>query len=147
MKPIFRTRARGGTVSKAYLILSVAGIADAIYHAYDELTYTFNSCNINSKLSCGGVFESGHTSIFGVPFYVTGLIWFPLALAIGLYFTQVKRTDINGKVLVPFLMIGNLFTIYLWYVELGVIGIICPVCVSLYIINYVMTGLAAKTLV
>lgn len=150
MKPIFRARTRVGNASKAYLLLSVLGIAVAIYHAYDELTQNFNSCNISSQFSCGGVFETGHTSIFGVPFYVTGLVWFPLALLLGLYFTVVKKSDINGKIFVPFLMIGNLFTIYLWYVDIAIVWpavhAVCPVCVSLYIINYAMTILAAKSL-
>jgi uncharacterized membrane protein len=44
------------------------------------------------------------------------------------------------SVLMLFLMIGNLFTVYLWYLELGVIHLICPVCVSLYVVNYALTG-------
>lgn len=54
---------------------------------------------------------------------------------------------LNGVILLPFLMIGNIFTIYLWYLELGVIGIICPVCVSMYVINYAMTALALRVVV
>jgi len=135
-------------ISKVYIVLAGLGIADAIYHSYDELTQNFTSCNINSRVSCEGVFESGHTSVFGIPFYVLGLVWFPLALILGIFAVQeVKtRTTLNPVVLLPFLMVGNIFTIYLWYIELGVIGIICPVCVSLYVINYAMTGLVAKTL-
>ena len=135
--------------AKAYLILAGIGIAVAIYHSYDELTQNFNSCNLSSTVSCEGVFESGYTSIFGVPFYVLGLMWFPLALMLG--FFAVKKvyttTRLNAMILLPFLMIGNLFTLYLWYLELGVIGIICPVCVSLYIINYALTALAVKALI
>ncbi len=36
-------------------------------------------------------------------------------------------------------MIGNIFTAYLWYLELVVIRIICPLCVSLYAVNYALT--------
>ena len=45
----------------------------------------------------------------------------------------------KGEVILPVLMIGNVFTIYLWYLELVRIGSICPVCVTMYIINYAMT--------
>ncbi len=132
----------------AFISLSAVGIADAIYHSVEEITQSFNSCNINSQVSCGSVFESGHTSLFGVPFYVLGLIWFPLALVLGILTLEHagNRSMLNGYILFPFLMIGNLFTIYLWYIELGVIGAICPVCVSLYAINYAMTGVAIKSL-
>ncbi|MGI0086010.1 MAG: vitamin K epoxide reductase family protein [Nitrososphaerales archaeon] len=130
--------------AKAYLALSGLGVAIAIYHSYDELTASFSSCNVSSKISCGGVFESGHTSLFGVPFYVLGLVWFPLVLVLGIVAAQRVGSSqvLNGGILLTFLMIGNIFTIYLWYLELVVIGIVCPVCVSLYLINYALTGLA-----
>ncbi|MDH2900232.1 MAG: vitamin K epoxide reductase family protein, partial [archaeon] len=71
-------------------------------------------------------------------FWTTGLVWFPLSLIIGIvafkYYAEV--------ILIPFLMIGNIFTIYLWYLELAVIHLICPVCLSLYVINYALTGTA-----
>lgn len=135
-------------VAKAYLVLSGLGIAVSIYHAYDELTGSFTSCSVSSNISCEGVFESGHTSLFGVPFYVLGLVWFPLALFLGVATLQrfSSKRELNGSILLPFLLIGCIFTIYLWYLELGVIGVICPVCVSLYIINYVMTAIAVRSL-
>jgi uncharacterized membrane protein len=38
------------------------------------------------------------------------------------------------------LMVGNIFTLYLWYLELVVIGALCPVCIGLYTLNYLMTA-------
>ena len=73
--------------------------------------------------------------------WVYGVVWFPLMLVLGLWFTRGGKS-IRGEVLVPILMLGNIFTIYLWYLELGVIHAICPVCVSLYALNYLMTALA-----
>jgi uncharacterized membrane protein len=71
-----------------------------------------------------------------------GLVWFPLVLLVIMALSKIGKQAIDGMLLFPFLMIGNVFTIYLWYLELGVIHAICPVCISLYIINYAMTGLA-----
>ncbi len=48
--------------------------------------------------------------------------------------------------MVPLLMVGNLFTPHLWYLESAVIHAYCPVCISLYVLNYAMTALAAKGL-
>jgi uncharacterized membrane protein len=42
----------------------------------------------------------------------------------------------------PVLMIGNVFTVYLWYVDLALINVLCLVCISLYLINYALTGIA-----
>jgi len=92
------------------------------------------------------VFQSGHTSIFGIQFYVLGLVWFPLLFVIGLVTTRGGKISLNGEILLPLLMIGNIFTVYLWYLELVVIGIICPLCLSLYIVNYALTVLVAVSL-
>ena len=125
----------------AYLAISIVGIGDAIYTANEYLTQNFTSCNLSSTLSCGGVFASGQTSLFGIPFYVAGLVWFPLLLVLGLVITRLGKRPLNSEILLPILMIGNIFTVYLWYLELAVIHIICPLCVSLYIVNYALTGI------
>jgi len=133
-------------LSKGFVALAAIGIPDAIYHAYDEITnYSTpvgRACNINHFLSCGNVFASGYTKFLGVSMWVYGVVWFPLMLFLGLWFTRGGRS-IRGEVLLPVLMVGNLFTLYLWYLELGVIHAICPVCVSLYVLNYAMSALAA----
>jgi len=123
----------------SYLIVAAAGIGLAIYVAIDYLTQNFNSCNINQAFNCGGVYQSGHTSIFGIPFYAMGLAWFPAIFAIGLLTSRFGKKPVNSEILLPVLMVGNIFTGYLWYLELAVIHIVCPLCVSLYVVNYVLT--------
>lgn len=140
-------------VSKAFVILAAVGIVVAAYHAYGEITaYSSpisNACNINSFVSCTSVFTSGFTKFppgqYGVSLYVYGIVWFPLMLILGLWFGQ-KRSSLSGEILVSLLMVGNVFTLYLWYLELGVIHAVCPVCVSMYALNYVMTLVAGKSL-
>lgn len=134
-------------LTKAYFLTAAIGIAIAIYVANEYLSANFAGCYINQQFSCEGVFLSGHTSLFGIPFYVTGLIWFPLMGAIGLYSSKLGREPLNAEVLLPVLMVGNVFTGYLWYLELAVIGIICPLCVSLYVVNYALTALVLSTVI
>ena len=134
-------------LTKAYLALSALGIGLAIYTANEYLTQNFTTCNINPQVSCGGVFASGHTSIFGIPFYVLGLVWFPLLFAMGLVTTHLGKNPLGSEILLPLLMVGNIFTLYLWYLEIVVIGIICPLCVSLYIVNYSLTAIVVASLV
>ena len=125
----------------AYLITAAIGIGLAIYVTIEYLTLNFNSCNINQFLSCGGVYQSGYTSLFGIPFYLMGLVWFPAVLIIGAASSRKGSKLVNGEYLLPLLMIGNVFTIYLWYLELAVIHIVCPLCVSLYVVNYSLTAI------
>ena len=116
-------------------VLCVAATADAIYLAHEYLTQNFNSCQINSFFSCGTVGLSGHTSLLGIPFWAMGVAWFPFLLVIGLFLSK--------EILLLLLVVGDMFTVYLWYLELGVIHAVCPVCVSLYVFNYVLTGIVA----
>ena len=134
-------------LSKAFLVLAAVGTLDAVFHAYDELTAYSNpfgnSCNINQFVSCTTVFRSGYTTFppgqYGVAMWVYGVLWFPMMLIIGYLFVR-RSGSLNGEVMVPVLMVGNLFTIYLWYLELVRIHALCPVCISLYVLNYLLTA-------
>ena len=134
-------------LTKSFLILAAVGIPVAIYHAYDEIT-NFSApgttvCNINNFWSCGNVFKSGYTTFpphGGLSLFVYGLVWFPLMLGLAYWFIRGSGC-INATAMVPILMVGNVFTLYLWYLELGVIHAICPVCLSLYVLNYLMTAI------
>lgn len=140
-------------LSKAFIVLAAVGIAVAIYHGYDEVTsYSAPGtgvCNINSVLSCANVFNSGYTKFppgaYGIDMYVYGLVWFPLLVALGVVLGR-KTGTLSGEVLLPMLMVGNIFTLYLWYLEIAVIHAYCPVCISMYVLNYALTALAAKSL-
>jgi uncharacterized membrane protein len=94
------------------------------------------------KLGCTSVFNSGYTKFppgDGLSMWVYGVVWFPLMLVLAVWFVK-SRGGINGVAMIPVLMVGNFFTLYCWYLELGVIHAICPVCVSLYCLNYAMTA-------
>lgn len=136
--------------SRAFIALSVMGIAVAFYHAYGEITYTvLNSggCNLTKHISCGSVFSSGYTSFLGVSFWVYGVVWFPVCLLVGVWAIRKYGSPIRSF-LVPFLMVGNIFTLYPWDIEIKILGgVYCPVCVSMYFINYFLTfvALASKS--
>jgi uncharacterized membrane protein len=141
-------------LSKVFLLLAAIGIPDAVYHAYGEITaYSApgsTACDINNFLSCSAVFQSGYTKFpqvsWGLSLWVYGVVWFPLMLVLGYWFVK-KNGSIRGEILVPVLMVGNIFTLYLWYLELDKIHALCPVCISLYTLNYLMTAVGiARTL-
>jgi uncharacterized membrane protein len=129
--------------SKIFLVLCAVGIIDAILTAIEYTTPGPGNCTINAVISCVPVKDSGYTSIAGIPFWVAGLIWFPLLLVLGLILTKGGTWRLREDVLLPLLMVGNLFTVYLWYLELVKIHAVCPYCVSLYSVNYVLTAIVA----
>jgi uncharacterized membrane protein len=138
--------------SRSFIALSVMGIAVAFYHAYGELTFTLDACSISQAFSCKTVFASGYTTFpppgvlpglgDGISFWVYGVVWFPLILLVGLRAIRKHGSPI-GSVLVPLLMVGNIFTLYPWDIEIKILnGTYCLVCVSMYVINYVLTFVA-----
>jgi uncharacterized membrane protein len=128
-------------LSKIFIVLSAIGIIGAILTAIEYTSPGPGNCTINSYITCVTVKNSGLTSLGGVPFWVAGLIWFPLLLVLGLYLTKWGTWRLREEILLPLLMVGNLFTIYLWYLELVRIHAVCPYCLSLYVINYALTAI------
>jgi uncharacterized membrane protein len=144
-------------LTKAFIVIAAIGMVIAVYHGYDEVTaYTgpgSNACNVftnvNPFLSCSTVFASGYATLppntNGLPLYVLGLVWFPLVGGLGYWYGR-KDGKLNAELLAPLLMVGNIFTLYLWFIELGVIHALCPICVGMYLANYILTALAFKGL-
>ena len=133
-------------LSKLFIALSVIGIIDGAYTAYEYITAKF-TCSSTGVFCCSCVANSGHTSIFGIPFWVAGITWFPLLLVLALLLTKGGTWRLRGDILLPLLMIGDLFTVYLWYLEFQVIGAFCPYCISLYVVNYALTCIVIFDLV
>jgi len=117
--------------SLAFIFLSAVGVAEAIDHAWLENAFTANLSLVN---------YSPYGSFFGVPYWVFGLVWFPLVLVIGLWTSRLGRANLNKKLLM-LLSIGNIFTAYLWFLDLLVIGTFTAAYVGLYVTNYALTGL------
>src|SRR5579862_8427252 len=101
-------------LTKAFIILAAVGIAVAVYHAYGEITFYSSPitsiCNVNSYISCGSVFESGYDDLGGIPMWVFGVVWFPLMLALGIWFSR-RRGGMDGAMMVPILVVGDVFTL------------------------------------
>jgi uncharacterized membrane protein len=118
-------------VPLAFLFLSAIGVVEAFYHAWLEHAFTTNY----SAVSYAPV-----ASFFGVPYWVFGVVWFPLVLVVGLWATRSGRNPLKTWLLV-LLSVGNMFTVYLWYLDLVEIRAFTAVYVGLYVTNYALTGL------
>jgi uncharacterized membrane protein len=117
------------------------GIIGAILTAIEYTSNGPGNCTVNSYISCLPNKLSPYSKIDGIPLWVAGLIWFPLILLLALYLTKGGTWSLRVDVFLPLLLVGDLFTVYLWYVELAITHAICPYCLSLYLVNYALTGL------
>lgn len=118
-------------VSKIFLTLSALGVVAAVYHAWSEKAFSTNLFDVH---------YSSFASFFGVPYYLFGLIWFPLILAVGLWSTRLGNFPLS-KGLLALLTIGNIFTVYLWYLDIMIVRAYAFEYIILYVANYALTGL------
>lgn len=117
--------------SKVFVVVSILGIGEAVYHAWLEKAFSTNIFDIN---------YSSLAAFFGVPYWVFGVIWFPLVLLVGVWTTGVGRSKLKQNLLI-FLTVGNVFTGYLWYLDIEVVRSYHPLYIALYSTNYLLTGL------
>lgn len=115
----------------AFLFLSAIGVLEAFYHAWSENAFTTNWSLVNF---------SPNASFVGIPYWVFGVVWFPLVLVVGFWTTRYGRAELKGGLLV-LLSVGNVFTVYLWFLDLVVIRAFTAAYVGLYVTNYALTGL------
>ena len=120
-----------GLASKIFIVISVVGIGEAFYHAWLEKAFTTNIFAIH---------YSEFASIFGIPYWLFGIVWFPLILVVGLWATGIGRKRLNLKLL-ALLTVGNVFTGYLWYLDIEVVKSIHLLYIALYATNYALTGI------
>jgi uncharacterized membrane protein len=117
-------------LSKSFIAVAAVGTILAFYHAYLEDAFTTNY---------SAVTFAPYASFYGVPYWVFGVVWFPLVLVVGSWSTRLGRADLRKELLL-LLTLGNLVTVYFWYLDILVVKALTLVYVSLYASNYVLTA-------
>ncbi len=117
--------------AKGFVVVSVLGVIGAFYHAWSEGAFTTNYAAVSF---------SPYASFFGLPYWIFGVVWFPIVLVVALWRTGMGRKSL-GMEFLAVLTLGNVFTGYLWYLDLEVVRAFTIVYVALYAANYALTGL------
>lgn len=118
-------------LSKPFALVALIGIFEAIYHAWNEGAFVTNYSVVSF---------SPYASLFGVPYWAFGLVWFPLVFVVLLWVTKLTREGLPEWSMV-LLTVGNLFTVYLWYLDFEVVKAFTPIYAALYFTNYLLTAL------
>jgi uncharacterized membrane protein len=125
-----RTRTFRSLVSLGGAIGLIASIYAALEVYYASLTAV---CSVNKYVSCGAVASSGKTSTLGIPDAAWGIAGFVLILALAVLAERRRRDARVAYVLLLVTTAGVALAFYFLYVEVVVIGALCPVCVSAYL--------------
>ena len=112
--------------------LGVAG-AGALVSAY--LTWLHYSGTLALCVGIGGcetVQASRYAELVGVPVALLGFVFFALAVGLVVLRERVtpERREATRLAFFGLTLVGTIFAAYLTYLELFVIGAVCPWCVS-----------------
>ena len=130
------------------LCLAATGLGLSIYSVLHHLALRANGhtdavCNINSVISCDAVAASKYSEVFGLPLgvfgagYFLGLFFLAGTVAIG----HKSRREHEPAWFV-LAAIGVVTSLILGSISLGVMGVVCLVCIGVYLVTIAQAGLA-----
>ncbi len=108
-------------------VLVVFGIILAVYLLWQQFFRpAFQPCYVNSFINCDAVISGPVAKTFGIPTPLYGLIGYVVIMYAA--FSQ------RAKLLLGMATFGLVFCLYIAYVELIQLRVICPVCISCQVI-------------
>ncbi len=106
--------------------LSVIGIIDSLYLLYIKISNEGQVCTGG----CEEVNSSIYSEIFGIPIAIYGALGYLFILLVIYLSGKNKYVKENSVIVIfGFSFIGVLYSAYLTYIELFVLGAICQYCV------------------
>ena len=108
-------------------ILAVIGLLLATYLLWQQFFKpSFQPCNINATVNCDAVISGPVAKTLGIPTPLIGFVGYLLIL-----FGAFKK---NAKLVWGMATFGLLFCLYIAYIELFLLRVICPVCIACQLI-------------
>lgn len=129
------------------LVLSIAGLGDALYLTVEHFTGNHTLvCSASSVVNCEKVTTSPESYVFGIPVALLGAIFFVAMLVVNL--PQLWRASQQWIVWLRLGMVvgGMGFVIYLLYSELFSIKAICLWCTGVHVVTFLLFVLVVSSL-
>lgn len=125
-------------IYKAIKILASVGLLLSVYLLWQQiLRPEFQPCYVNSFINCDAVISGPVAKTFGIPTPLYGLVGYIVILAASFLG--------KNKLLLGMAGFGVVFCLWLGYVELFQLRVICPVCITCQLIMLTIFGLAIFT--
>jgi len=117
------------------------GLIFSLFTALEVYEASLRSlCTYNSFFSCGAVDSSGHTTTFGVPDSLIGILGFIVILMIAGIAESRSAQRFWPYLLVLVTVLGTAASLYFLYVQLAIIGAFCVICGSAYVFGWLSCG-------
>jgi uncharacterized membrane protein len=124
MAPSVRTKGRYTAPRVALLALAVVGVLISAYLTWTHFAGLTPVCT-GSGEGCQTVQSSRYASLLGIPVALLGLVAYG-----GLVFSAALWTEMGIYLGFLISLVGTLFSIYLTYLEIFVIGALCQWCLA-----------------
>ena len=126
------------------IVLTLAGIADSGYALKQHYSAAeSSSCDFNATVSCTAVNQSQYSQVFGIPVAgigIAGYVAMGALAALMLAGKGPRRILESGMVAVS--LIALAISLALTYIEVFVLGAVCPLCVISLTLVALITALA-----
>lgn len=129
------------TIALTCSALALAGLIVSGYLTWEALITPIGSCPLvlSGFFGCSKVLSSSYSRIGGLPTATLGLGWFIIALGLT---AGILRNSKLVPALLAWSLVGLAGVIPLVYIELFVIGAICPFCTAAHLLELGILGLA-----
>lgn len=103
------------------------GIGLAVYLLYQQIFQPeFQPCTINASINCDAIISGEVAKTFGVPTPLYGLIGYTVIL--------ISAILKKKKLLISMASFGLAFCLWIAYLELIILRVICPICIFCQVI-------------
>ena len=127
------------------LVLTLLGVAvsSLLLFEHEQIAMgvkaSLGICDLSSRFNCGSVIGSAWASFLGIPLAAWGLFYyfFTAGLLLARLTAKSQRTALDSL----FFLLATVsvaFSITLFLISHFLIGALCPLCLTLYLINFLM---------
>lgn len=134
------------------LFLAVLGLASAAFALYEHVVYTHglatgpSVCSISAYLDCTKVNTSEWSTFFGIPLGAYGVFFYSCLIGTNLAALCTKALSRRDAAAVTlfFSAAASLCSIALMGISHFIIGALCIMCMTLYLVNFLLFGVTAR---
>ncbi len=110
------------------IILSIVGLIDSGYLSWIKFSHTEEKC-IPGFGNCAAVNSSSFSTVYNIPVAYMGFMAYGIILLLLLFGKKWPTiTAISSYLMFGITLVGLLFSMYLTYVQFGILKTFCPYC-------------------
>lgn len=109
------------------ILLSIIGIIDTAYLTFEHFNNTVPYCADTAFIDCGAVLKSAYSVVYGIPLTIIGLGYYLTVFFLTSY-GLLRKNRLALSLIIGLSIGGFIFSGFLLYLQLIVIGAICLYC-------------------